>query len=100
MYHTKKMQVFFDITMSDKKTYTGQSELIELAIADVPGHFGFWNELGLNMIGALIVACLSVGIIIATIILAATRACRRCRYEEEVFVFDPEAKALADSYIG
>jgi len=96
MYSTKKMQVFFAITMSDKKTYSGQSELIELALADVPGHFGFWNELGLNMVGALIVVGLSVGIIIATIVLAATRACRRCRYEELEFVFDPEAKALAD----
>ena len=56
--------------------------------------------MGFNFLGFIIAAGLVLTIIIASIILIATKACKRCRWVDPEFVFDPEVKALADQYIG
>lgn len=73
------MQVYFSIGMTDKKTYQGRSEIFDLYISDIPSTSGFWAMFGLNMIGFFIIVGLVLAIIIASIILLATKACKRCR---------------------
>ena len=79
LYQSKKWQVFFSQSQTDRKTYSGQSVPMTLKLNDMPGYNGWWNVGKLSTVGVIAIVALLLVIIISSIVLGTTKACKKCR---------------------
>jgi len=79
----KKWQFYFSMAMDNKKTYSGKSAIMDLYTGNVSAKFGWYNVGGMGNIEVIIILALGLFIIITSIVLIATKACRPCRMKGE-----------------